>query len=70
VPYRVIAARQGRRMVRPAAWVRTVQADPAVAQLRADAARSLLAVVWALATAARADATSAPTWPGSSSAPG
>lgn len=44
-------------------WVRAVEAHPDTATLRADGLRNLTAVVWALATSARPDGTTCPTWP-------
>jgi len=63
VSYRLVAVRSGARMLRSPAWLRVVRASPAVAMLRADSARTVLEVAAALALAARADSTAAPTWP-------
>jgi len=63
VSYRLVAARSGARVLRSPAWLRTVRASPSVAALRADSARTVLEVAAALALAARADSTAAPTWP-------
>ena len=45
-----------------AAWLRAAQAQVDALQLRADARRGLLAVIWQLALIARTDCTTMPTW--------
>lgn len=63
VSFRLVAARAQARPVAAPTWLRVVRASAQVAALRADAARTVLEVAAVLALAARADATSAPTWP-------
>lgn len=60
---RVLARRVGARVVASPTWLREVVASHALAALRKDRRETMLRVVEVLAREARADSTSAPTWP-------